>query len=562
MTVDNVKSLTPFAVAQGGKTSAKPEEIAQETFDKLITKMSGELADMGRPKASLEKAQLPEQAKPLQQAAPEKPQEKAAETVAPKDEGERQAAEQAAAKPAGEEQTKAPEDAAEVAEGQISQDGEKEPTVPMEGEAAAPVDAKTEAALEEAAIQLMQEIAQVMQVPLEEVQEAMESLELTEVDLLEPANLKQVLLQLVEDGDAFTLVTDGTLYGNLQELTGALEETLGALQEELSLNPEELEALVQKLSELKREPVQSQKVPQQPQTAQPQEEQALQAPVQTEETEEPLPEGKGQTTATAQEAEEQQPRLAGMKDYAVTVEKGGQTVQVKVTVDDQSGEKRVSEQVTEAKDQTPDVAQAVKRAQQQDKNPKQEHSQSGQQAAGNTFFQRLGAQIAEAQAQAQAERPVYTPQEQSQIMNQIVDYMKATIRPDTQQMEMQLHPASLGTVRVQIAAKDGVVTAQFTAQNETVKAVLETQMVQLKEQFEEQGIKVGAVEVTVANHSYGQQSESNQEAAGQGREGAKKGMRRINLEELAEEGLEELADSERIAVEMMQASGSTVDYTA
>ena len=74
-------------------------------------------------------------------------------------------------------------------------------------------------------------------------------------------------------------------------------------------------------------------------------------------------------------------------------------------------------------------------------------------------------------------------------MDQIVEYMKFNLKPDMQEMEMQLHPASLGTVHVQIAAKDGAITAQFAAQNETVKAVLETQMIQLKEQFEEQGIK-------------------------------------------------------------------------
>ena len=73
-----------------------------------------------------------------------------------------------------------------------------------------------------------------------------------------------------------------------------------------------------------------------------------------------------------------------------------------------------------------------------------------------------------------------------------------------------------------------------------------------------------AVEVTVANHAYGEQFGGEQEAADQENKGAKKSVRRINLnlDELGEEGLEELDDSERIAVEMMQANGSTVDYTA
>ena len=42
----------------------------------------------------------------------------------------------------------------------------------------------------------------------------------------------------------------------------------------------------------------------------------------------------------------------------------------------------------------------------------------------------------------------------------------------------------------------------------------------------------------------------------------KKSTRRINLDDLEEDALEEMEDSERIAVEMMQANGSTVDYTA
>ena len=157
------------------------------------------------------------------------------------------------------------------------------------------------------------------------------------------------------------------------------------------------------------------------------------------------------------------------------------------------------------------------------------------------------------EVEAPAERPVYAQPETNQIMDQIVEYMKFNLKPEMQEMEMQLHPASLGTVHVQIAAKDGVITAQFAAQNETVKAVLETQ----------QGIKVEAVEVTVANHAYGEQFGGEREAEQNG-QNAKKSARRIslNLDEMEGEGLEELDDSERIAVEMMQANGNTVDYTA
>ena len=44
--------------------------------------------------------------------------------------------------------------------------------------------------------------------------------------------------------------------------------------------------------------------------------------------------------------------VEGMKDYTVNVAKETGTVQVKVTVDDASGQKHVSEQVTETAKET------------------------------------------------------------------------------------------------------------------------------------------------------------------------------------------------------------------
>ena len=73
-------------------------------------------------------------------------------------------------------------------------------------------------------------------------------------------------------------------------------------------------------------------------------------------------------------------------------------------------------------------------------------------------------------------------------MRQIMDYMKVSVKADSSELEMQLHPQSLGTLHIQMASRNGVVTANFIAQNETVKAALESQMVQLKENFAEQGV--------------------------------------------------------------------------
>lgn len=504
MTVNNVNALSSFGTVQGSQASGKPEEVVQERFDKLMNKMSDQLTSLQKAQAGSSVA-----ATASKQAVAESVKS-AQETAQPKD-ALRQDGAAEAQKPG--------EAAADDAAGTAERDGNGMTT---EAKDVQTQDTETQETVEKAAEELVGEIADVMDIPLEKVEEAMEVLGLTAVDLFDPANLKQLLLNLADNTDELALVTDETLYGNLQELFQAVNETLGALQEELGLSAEELEALMAQMSAAEK----------------------------SVEAEEPV--------LTIPGTEEPEVSVEGMKDYAVSVQKDGGTVQIKVTVDDASGEKHVSEQVTDTG--KPETTPVLKKESADTGHQGEEHAAGNN--AGSAFLQNLTGRMEE--VEAPAERPVYTQPEANQIMDQIVEYMKFNIKPETQEMEMQLHPASLGTVHVQIAAKDGAITAQFAAQNETVKAVLETQMIQLKEQFEEQGIKVEAVEVTVANHAYGEQFGGKRDAADQNGENAKKGARRINLnlDEIEEEGMEELDDSERIAVEMMQANGNTVDYTA
>lgn len=496
MTVNNVNALSPFGAVQGGQTSVKPEEFVQESFDKLMTRMGDQLAGMQQSQNGSVTAVAPKQAAV----------ENAQETVQPKDTEKQEDVNQTA-------ETKKPEDTAkDDGNGAVEQD--KSENTAKTQETAKPQDTEKQETVEKAAEELVAQIVTVMDIPLEKVEEAMENLGLTAVDLFDPENLKQLLLYLTDSTDELSLVTDETLYGNLQELFTVVEDTLGSLQEELGLSEEELDALMEQMSAAKQETVEENPLTQTPEVS-----------------------------------------VEGMKDYAVSVQKDGGTVQVKVTVDDASGEKHVSEQITEAA--KPETEPVSKKA---DTGHQGEGSMAGEQNTQHTFLQNLTGQTEK--VEAPAEQPVYTQPETNQIMDQIVEYMKSNIESETQELEMQLHPASLGTVHVQLAAKDGVITAQFAAQNETVKAVLETQMIQLKQQFEEQGIKVEAVEVTVANHAYGEQYSQEQDTAEQQREATKKSTRRINLDDLEEDALEEMEDSERIAVEMMQANGSTVDYTA
>ena len=179
-----------------------------------------------------------------------------------------------------------------------------------------------------------------------------------------------------------------------------------------------------------------------------------------------------------------------------------------------------------------------------------------------TFAQNVAEQIEQAVA-AKTETTYSSYSTTQNIMNQIQDVIKVIQTQDLTEMELQLHPATLGNVRVQLAVTEGVLTATFTTENEAVRAALESQMLVLKQNFEEQGIKVEAVEVTVASHAFERNLDSSENGAGEEQTPEKKKSgRRISLTELMNEiEEEELSDEDRIVAEMMRQNGNTVDYT-
>ena len=178
-----------------------------------------------------------------------------------------------------------------------------------------------------------------------------------------------------------------------------------------------------------------------------------------------------------------------------------------------------------------------------------------------TFAQTVADRLEQAVAKTDAVASSYTTTTES-VMNQIQDAIRVIQTQDMTEMELQLHPASLGNLRIQIAAKEGVVTAVFTTENETVRAALESQLVTLKENFAQQGVKVEAVEVTVASHAFEQNLNGDESNAGEQMPEKKRGSRRITLSDLTADNLvEELSDEDRIVAEMMKENGNTVDYT-
>lgn len=146
---------------------------------------------------------------------------------------------------------------------------------------------------------------------------------------------------------------------------------------------------------------------------------------------------------------------------------------------------------------------------------------------------------------------------EADIVNQVIESVKLMASRELTSMEVMLNPEHLGSVHITVTARNGIVSAQIAAQNEQVKTALENQMVTLREQFESQGLKVDAVEITVMAHSFeaGQnfgQSESER------KQGESKVHRKLDLSSFDDE-LEEDLESTAPAP---KAEGSSVEYLA
>jgi flagellar hook-length control protein FliK len=73
------------------------------------------------------------------------------------------------------------------------------------------------------------------------------------------------------------------------------------------------------------------------------------------------------------------------------------------------------------------------------------------------------------------------------IVRQLVDAIKINVNSSFSEMELQLQPENLGKLNLVIASRDGIITAQFMAENDVVKSAIENQIVMLKDNFEQQG---------------------------------------------------------------------------
>lgn len=206
---------------------------------------------------------------------------------------------------------------------------------------------------------------------------------------------------------------------------------------------------------------------------------------------------------------------------------------------------------------TTDIEAEQPRETKRDENGNMQQQMQDMQKPAENLQQTQGSAIA---AEQTTER--FDLQRTQKIIDQIADYVKIHSSEKLTSMEIALNPASLGSVNLHVSSKGGVISAQLYAQDEAVRAALESQVAALKESLEAQGMKVDAIEITEHSHQLEQNLDQNGGQQESAEAQKKSGRRLLNLDELPEEEAyeEEMTQAEKLQIEMMRMGGNKLNF--
>ena len=392
--------------------------------------------------------------------------------------------------------------------------------------------------------QIVDKIKSEFEVTDEEIEEAMEVLGLTIADLTKPTELRNLLMELTGTTDSIELLTNVELYDSVKEVTDFASNLFTEVAKDFSLSTEQLTEMIntESFEEALNEVDVSVK------TNESEAEVEAEAEIVSEVTVD--------KTTDAALAFENSDKANANETKPVESNNSNESEEVPIDTEKKAPDKiEKPESFTQSSlmnDEAMNERSENRKSFNFDSSKNQEFTFNQTQAVTNQTVNTVGDIV-------ETVTSYTTGTDTDNIMRQVTDYVKVHISEDVTKMEIELHPASLGTVNMQINSQNGQITAHLTVQNELVKSVLETQMIKLQETFDEQGTKVSAIEVTVAEYSLNSQSDNNYSEERNGRNyGSKK--KGINLNEIG--SLDELDEEEQLEAKVMEMNGSSVNYTA
>lgn len=341
-------------------------------------------------------------------------------------------------------------------------------------------------------------IKETMDVSDEDIENAMEQLGIGIVDLLDPQSVTDLVIALSGNSDSLEFLTDASAVANLEDIINTVDEVTQNLTETYNIDITSVKDIVKDFENDSDEAVAS-----------------------------------------------EQPVNKQITDYQ----------------DDKQNEKAVTEDTKESiTDVIAEKTEVKSEAAFTDE--KKNDSDTHLQDKNNDGIEKITSDMTQSIQKAFSEVVDETSAvNEVDIVRQVFEQIKVTTTQQLSSIEVMLNPENLGKVHVAVTAKQGIVTAQLTAQNEQVKAALENQMTALKEQFNNQGVKVEAVEITVQSHGF--ESEQNLEGNNSNQaQQEKKSHRKLDLSSL--EGLDEsdMTSEEIRAKDAIVNGNSSVEYSA
>lgn len=387
-------------------------------------------------------------------------------------------------------------------------------------------------------------VAEQLGVSEDSVKDMMESLGLTAFDLLNPENLAQLAMQLTGETSPMDLLMNDQFQGLMQQI----DQLGGQLANELELQPAQMDELIAQMDIL-----------QTPETL-------------TDEEMQILNDAAGQQTTADTVSTDIMPELAQtdevqpMDKQADVFQEEPKSDEVRTQQPQAQDTKQTTEQQTDTGDADADAqtGDQMKSAQPEKMTADRSSSDVAKTQTVVQMQDTAGVPTADTVADITPETS-YVSIDTMDLLEQVAEQIRVNVSEGTSSMEMQLNPENLGKVYVNISSKEGVIHAQLAASNEAVRAALETQVADLRQNLNQAGVKVDAVEVTVASHEFEKNLEQNQESEKQQgeRQQEQSGGRRRNLNLSSLDGLSGLmTEEETLAAQMMRENGNSMDVTA
>ncbi|MCQ2523927.1 MAG: flagellar hook-length control protein FliK [Lachnospiraceae bacterium] len=388
--------------------------------------------------------------------------------------------------------------------------------------------------VEKAVDEVVETIKDELDLTDEEVVAVLETLGLTPIALLNPDNLKEFVMEAMQVEDPIVLATDENLLESLNKLEEAVTNVVENLSENLGIDDKEFLDAIEKFQNVEPE------------------------------------------TETLERTEVKEP----VKDSkAPVVEDAKITAAIEVVVSDEV------KNTEEPLDRKNDVetskedsklhnfsvhnesreTQEIKPASDTQKGSYEGLNKEGDHKTSSNILSFAENLVKDTVAalNENSEGVSFTTVEATRIINQITESIKTQVTSETTEINMRLHPESLGNVNVRLAANnEGIITARFIAENEAVKNVLEAQAASLKETLQSKGVTIEAVEVMVESHRFDENF--NRERSNEGNPSKqKKGVRRLNLsDEALNDGTSVENEADTLIKDIMRQNGNTIDYTA